>query len=327
MKAMINQRYGEPSSVLRLADVPRPVPGRDEVLIEVHAAAADPGVWILVTARPPAMRLMGFGLRRPKHPVRGRDLAGVVVGLGPGVTRFAVGDEVYGTCDRGSFAEYAVAPSKWLARKPDRLSFAEAAAVPVSGQTALEAIRAAGSPDGRRIMITGAGGGIGAFAVQLAVAAGGSVTAVCGPGKAELVRSLGADRVIDYTREEIDRDGPVHDVILDTAGCRPFPLLRRALTPTGTVLLAGGGHDAPGFLGGFTRQMRAPLVSLAGRQRFRPVAGRERAANLEELSGLIRSGTLTPVIDRTFPLAAAADALAYLSEGHPTGKIVITVRE
>lgn len=322
MKAVINRRYGDPS-VLTLAEIPRPVPGKGEVLVKVHAAAVDPGVWILVTARPPAMRLMGFGLLRPKHPVRGRDLAGVVVS--PGAS-FAAGDEVYGTCDRGSFAEYAVAPEKLLARKPARLSFAEAAAVPVSGQTALEALRAAGPGAGRRIMITGAGGGIGAFAVQLAIARGFAVTAVCGPGKAALAESLGADRVIDYTRDEVDRDGPVHDVILDTAGCRPFPLLRRALTPTGTVLLAGGGHDAPGFLGGFTRQLRAPLTTAFARQRFRPVAAHERAGNLVELSGLIGSGAVTPVIDSTFPLADAAAAVSRLAEGHPTGKIVIAVR-
>ncbi|MDP9795803.1 NADPH:quinone reductase-like Zn-dependent oxidoreductase [Catenuloplanes nepalensis] len=326
MKAMINREYGDPSAVLELADLPRPSPGRDEVLIEVRAAAVDPGVWILITGRPPAARL-AFGVRRPRQPVRGRDLAGVVVETGPGVTGFAVGDEVHGTCDRGSFAEFTVAPVKWLAHKPARLSFAEAAAIPVSGQTALDAIRAAGPLTGRRIMIIGAGGGIGAFAVQLAVAEGAHVTAVCGPGKAPLMARLGADRVIDYTRAEIDSDGPVHDVILDTAGCRPFPLLRRALTPTGTVLLAGGGHDAPGFLGGFTRLLGAPLAGLFGRQRLRPVAGRERAASLVELGRRVDAGRLTPVIDRTFPLSGAASAVAHLAEGHPTGKIVITMGE
>ncbi|MDR7274474.1 NAD(P)-dependent alcohol dehydrogenase [Catenuloplanes atrovinosus] len=325
MKALINRRYGDPSAVLELADLPRPSPARGEVLIRVHAAAVDPGVWILVTGRPPAMRLMGFGVRRPKHPVRGRDLAGVVVETGPDVTTLAPGDEVYGTCDRGSYAEYTVAPVTWLARKPARLSFAEAAAVPVSGQTALAAIRAAGPLTGRRMMITGAGGGIGVFAVQLAIAAGARVTAVCGPGKAALMESLGVDRVIDYTRDEVDRDGPVHDVILDTAGCRPFPLLRRALTRTGRVLLAGGGHDAPGLLGGFTRQLRAPLLTTFARQRFRPVAGRESTAGLEDLSRAIDAGTLTPVIGRTFPLESGADAITHLAGGHPTGKTVITI--
>ncbi|GAB7052069.1 NAD(P)-dependent alcohol dehydrogenase [Catenuloplanes indicus JCM 9534] len=321
---MINRRYGDPSAVLQPADLPRPTPGRGEVLVEVHAAAVDPGVWILITGRPPAARL-AFGVRRPRQPVRGRDLAGVVVAAGPGVTAFTAGDEVYGTSGRGSFAEFTVAPVRRLARKPARLSFTEAAAIPVSGQTALDAIRAAGPLTGRRIMIIGAGGGIGAFAVQLAVAAGAHVTAVCGPGKAPLMESLGADRVIDYTRAEIDSHGPVHDVILDTAGCRPFPLLRRALTPTGTVLLAGGGHDAPGFLGGFTRQLRAPLAGLFGRRRLRPVAGHERAAGLEEINRLVEAGRLTPVIDRTFPLTEAAAAVGYLARGHPTGKIVVTV--
>ncbi|MDR7326229.1 MULTISPECIES: NAD(P)-dependent alcohol dehydrogenase [Catenuloplanes] len=321
---MINRRYGDPSTVLHLADLPRPSPGRGEVLIEVRAAAVDPGVWILITGRPPAARL-AFGLRRPRQPVRGRDLAGVVVATGPGVTGFTAGDEVYGTSDRGSFAEFAVAPVTRLAHKPTRLSFTEAAAIPVSGQTALDAIRAAGPLTGRRIMIIGAGGGIGAFAVQLAVAGGAHVTAVCGPGKAPLMDSLGADRVIDYTRAEIDRDGPVHDVILDTAGCRPFPLLRRALTPAGTVLLAGGGHDAPGFLGGFTRQLRAPLAGLFSRRRLRPIAGHERAAGLEEINRLVEAGHLTPVIDRTFPLSDTVAAIAHLAAGHPTGKIVITM--
>lgn len=324
MKAMINRRYGDPSAVLHLADLPRPSPGRGEVLVEVRAAAVDPGVWILTTGRPPAARL-AFGVRRPRQPVRGRDLAGVVVATGPGATGFAPGDEVYGTTGRGSFAEFTVAPVRWLAHKPARLSFTEAAALPVSGQTALDAIRAAGPLTGRRIMIIGAGGGIGAFAVQLAIASGAHVTAVCGPGKAALMESLGADRVIDYTRAEIDRDGPVHDVILDTAGCRPFAVLRRALTPAGTILLAGGGHDAPGLLGGFTRQLRAPLAGLLGRGRLRPVAGRERTAGLEELNRRIEAGQLTPIIDGTFPLAEGAAAVAYLAQGHPTGKIVITM--
>ena len=324
MKAIVQDSYG-PAEVLRLRDVAPPVLKENQVLVRVHAAGVDPGVWVAMTGRPYAARL-GFGLRRPRVAVRGRDLAGVVTAVGSRVTGFRPGDEVYGTCETGSYAQYAAARQDRLARKPASLSFEQAAAVPISGATALLAVRDAGRVrPGQRVMVTGAGGGVGSFAIQVAKAVGATVTAVCGPGKADLVRALGADEVIDYTREEVDRDGPCHDVIIDLAGCRPFALLRRALTPRGRLVLAGGGHDAGGLLGGFHRQLRAPLVSLTTRQRIRGLAASERAENLTELTRLIESGAVTPVIDRVYPLERTADAVRHLEGGHATGKVVVSV--
>lgn len=324
MKAIAQNEYG-PADVLQLRDVARPSAAEGQVLVQVRAAGVDPGVWICMTGRPYAARA-AFGLRRPRVQVRGRALAGVVTAVGAGATRFRPGDEVYGTSPGGTFAEYTVASWKQLAFKPPSLSFEQAAAVPISGVTALQCVRDGGQVQaGQQVMITGAAGGIGSFAVQIATALGASVTGVCSTGKAELVLSLGARKVIDYTSDEVDSDGPRYDVIIDTAGCRPLPLLRRALTPRGTLVLAGGGHDAGGLLGGYTRQLRAPLVSMFTSQHLRGLAARERARELEELTDLIESGAVTPVVGRTYPLAGAPDAIRYLAGGHPTGKIIITV--
>jgi NADPH:quinone reductase-like Zn-dependent oxidoreductase len=324
MKAITQDKYGS-ADVLQLRDVAQPAPGKDEVLVKVRAAGVDPGVWICMTGRPYAARA-AFGLTKPKVAVRGRALAGVVTAVGAGVQRFQPGDEVYGTSLGGTFAEYTVTNGQRLAPKPAALSFEQAAAVPISGVTALESVRDGGQVQaGQRVMIIGAAGGIGSFAVQIATALGARVTGVCSAGKADLVRSLGAEDVIDYTRDEVDRDGPRYDVIIDTAGCRPLSLLRRALTPRGTLVLAGGGHDAGGLLGGYTRQLRAPLVSAFVTQRLRPLASRERAADLEELGSLIESGKVTPVVDRTYSLADAPEAIRYLAEGHASGKIVISI--
>lgn len=323
MKAIVQDRYG-PADVLELRDIGQPSAGDGEVLIEVRAAGVDSGVWVFLTGQPYLVRPVS-GLRRPRVPVRGRDVAGVVVAVGAGVTRFRPGDEVYGTCVTGSYAEYAVAPQRLLAPKPPGLSFAQAAAVPISGGTALQAVRAAGIQAGHRVLITGAAGGVGSFAVQLAAAAGAQVTAVCSGGKAELVRSLGAVDVIDYTRDEVDRDGPVHDAVIDTAGRRPLGLLRRALTRRGTLVLVGGGHDSGGLFGGFHRQLLAPLLLMWAPQRVRNLMAREDADHLAELTRLIDSGAVRPVVDRTYPLAEAPDAIRQLAQGHPAGKIVVTV--
>ncbi|GAA1860055.1 NAD(P)-dependent alcohol dehydrogenase [Asanoa iriomotensis] len=327
MKAVAQSVYGS-ADVLALRSLPRPVPRPREVLVEVRAAGVDPGVWVNMTGRPYASRV-AFGLTRPKVAVRGRALAGVVASVGAEVTTFKPGDEVYGTCGGGSFAEFAVALPRRLAPKPVSLSFVEAAAVPISAVTALAAIRDAGlrsgDVSGRKVMVIGAAGGIGAYAVQLAVAAGASVTGVCGPGKVELVRSLGAADVIDYTTAEVDSLGAVHDVVIDTAGCRPLALLRRAMTPRGNLILAGGGHDAGGLLGGFTRQLRAPFVSPFVSQRVAGLTALERAEDLEALTPMFDEGTLKPVIDRVYPLADAPAAISYLAEGHPTGKIVVAI--
>ena len=325
MKAIVQDVYGSPDT-LRFGDVDMPVIGDDEVLVRVRAAGVDPGVWHLMTGRPYLFRLMGMGVRRPKVPVRGRDLSGVVAAVGSRVTRFRAGDEVYGVTTVGSFAEYACSRESDLARKPANLSFEQAAAVPVSGTTALQGLRNVGRVQpGQHVLVIGAGGGVGSFAVQLAHTFGARVTGMCSTAKTDLVRSIGADDVIDYTREEVDARGPQFDLILDTAGRRPLSLLRRALTPYGTLAIVGGeGGDR--WLGGFDRQILwAPLRSAFSDQQLRAVVAKERTEDLEYLTTLIEDGKVTPVIDRTFPLREAPEAIRYLAQRHPGGKIVVTV--
>ncbi|PMR62573.1 NAD(P)-dependent alcohol dehydrogenase [Verrucosispora sp. ts21] len=325
MRAIVQDSYG-PADVLRLGAVDRPRVGDDEVLVQVRAAAVDPGVWIFMVGQPYLVRLAS-GLRRPRVPVRGRDLAGVVAEVGARVTRFRPGDEVFGTCLRGSYAEFASTSARRLAHKPANVSFAQAAAAPVSGLTALRAVRDSGAVrPGQRVMVIGASGGVGSQAVQIAKAYGATVTGVCAPARADLVRSLGADDVLDYTREEVDRDGPVYDVVIDTGGDRPLSLMRRALTPRGTLALVGGTYTRGGLLGGYGRQMfGAPLLSLFVGHRLRNVSAVERSEDLDELRDLIASGALTPPVDSCYPLAEAADALRHLRTGHPAGKIVVTI--
>jgi NADPH:quinone reductase-like Zn-dependent oxidoreductase len=323
MKAITRDVYG-PADVLNLRDIDKPAIGDNEVLVEVRAAGVDPGVWIFMTGRPMAVRL-ATGLRRPKLAGLGRAVAGVVTAVGAGVTRLSPGDEVYGTCESGSFAEYATARQHRLATKPTNLTFEQAAATPISAVTALQSIRDAQIQSGQRVLITGAAGGIGSFAVQLVQTYGASVTGVCGTSKVELVRSLGAEDVIDYTQHEIDHNGTRYDVIIDTAGNRPLSVLRRAVTVRGTIALVGGGHAQGRIMGGFQRQMAAPLLSLFGSQRVCGVTGREHYEDLDELTPLLNSGAVTPIIDRTYTLANAADAIRYLAQGHPAGKVVVTV--
>lgn len=325
MKAIVQDVYGS-AEMLQLRDVDRPTIGDDDVLVRVRAAGVDPGVWHLMTGQPYLVRAMGFGLRRPKVKGRGRDVAGVVEAVGARVTRLKVGDEVYGTCESGSFAEYAAAREKRLAAKPANLSFEQAAAVPISGVTALQGVRDSGRVrPGQQVMVIGAAGGVGSFAVQIAKAFGATVTAVCGTAKAELVRSLGAEDVIDYTRDEIDVNGARYDVIIDTAGNRPRSLLRRAMTRNGTLVMVGGEHGRGRLLSGFQRQMLAPLHSMFVSQRLLGLIARERSEDLEALTKLIESGAVTPVLDRTYSLAEAPDAIRYLAQGHAAGKVVVTI--
>jgi NADPH:quinone reductase-like Zn-dependent oxidoreductase len=326
MKAIVQDVYGS-ADVLELRDIDRPSIGDDDVLVRVRAAGVDPGVWHLMTGQPYLVRAMGFGLRKPTVAVRGRDVAGVVEAVGTRVTRVHAGDEVYGTCESGSFAEYAAAPAKRLASKPVNLSFEQAAVVPISGVTALQAVRDYGRVQlEHRVMVIGAAGGVGSFAVQIAKAFGARVTGVCSTAKVDLVRSLGADDVIDYTQNEIDSTGARYDVVIDTAGNRPLALLRRAMTPRATLVLVGGEQGRGRVLGGFDRQLlRAPLVSMFVRQRLRSLAAKERAEDLDALSRLIESRAVTPVIDRTYPLAEAPDAIRYVAEGHAAGKVAVTV--
>jgi NADPH:quinone reductase-like Zn-dependent oxidoreductase len=324
MKAIVQDRYGS-ADVLELGDVDMPVPKDDEVLLRVHAAGVEPGVWHLMTGMPYLVRLLGYGLRRPKVRVRGRDVAGRVEAVGKDVTEFRPGDEVFGICE-GSFAEYACARADKLVPKPANLTFEQAAVVPISGLTALQGVRDRGQVQrGQRVLVIGAAGGVGSFAVQLAKAFGAEVTGVCSTTKADLVRSIGADQVIDYTREDF-ADGTRHwDLILDTAGNRSLSQLQRALAPKGTLVLVGG-EGGGRWLGGFERQlfwapMRSPFVG----QKLRSLASKERKEDLQTLRELIEAGKVTPVIDRTYPLAEAPEAIRYLAQGHPRGKVAVTV--
>jgi len=323
MKAIVQDRYGT-ADVLELRDVEKPQPGDDEVLIRVHAAGVDPGVWHLMTGQPYLVRVMGFGLRKPKIRIRGMDAAGTVEAAGRNVIQLKQGDPVYGTCD-GSFAEYACARAERFAPKPANLSFEQAAAVPISGMTALNGLRDAGKlQPGQNVLIIGAAGGVGTYAVQLAKAFGAVVTGVCSTSKAELVRSIGADEVIDYTREDFTDGTRQFDLILDTAGRRPLSELRRALTPQGTLVIVGGeGGDR--WLGGFQRQIFAPLRSRFSEQKLLGLISKERHQDLMTLKDLIEAGNFTPVLDRTYPLSEAAQAIRYLEQGHARGKVVITV--
>ncbi|MDQ0661779.1 NADPH:quinone reductase-like Zn-dependent oxidoreductase [Arthrobacter ulcerisalmonis] len=323
MQAVVQDLYGS-ADVLELRDIARPQPRDGEVLIRVRAAGVDQGVWHLMTGLPYLVRLFGYGLKKPKVPVRGREVAGVVEAVGSGVTRFAPGDEVFGTCD-GSFAEYVCAKEDKVARKPLSLSFEEAGAAPISGVTALQAVRDAGHVTvGQKVLILGAGGGVGSFAVQLAKAFGAEVTGVCSTGKVELVRSLGADYVIDYRTSHIAGAGKLYDVILDTAGNRPLSLLRRLLVPKGTLVIIGG-EGGGKLTGGFQRSLVAPLVSLFSGRKFKGLVAKETYLDLEALASLMEAGSVKPAVDKVFSLAEVRDAIQYLHEGRARGKVVVRV--
>jgi NADPH:quinone reductase-like Zn-dependent oxidoreductase len=324
MKAIVQDRYGS-ADVLELRDIEDPAVGPGDVLVRVRAAGCGPDVWHLMAGMPYIARLM-IGLREPKVGVRGWDVAGTVESVGANVTGFRPGDEVLGTAEGGSFAELAITRPDKLVPKPANLTFEQAAAVPISGTTALRAVRDAGNlQPGQRVLVIGAAGGVGSLAVQIAKAFGAEVTAVCSTSKADLVRSIGADHVIDYTREDLADGSRRWDLIVDTAGRRPLSQLRRALTPKGTLVIVGG--DGGGdWTGGFFRGMlRAPVVSLFVSQRLRGLASKVKQDDLATLNELIEAGKVTPVIDRTYPLIEAPDAIRYLEEGHARGKIVITV--
>src|SRR5215212_4251912 len=322
MQAVVQDTYGS-ADVLRLAQIPQPEIADNELLAGVRAAGVHIGDEHSVTGQPYLMRVMGFGLRAPKARVRGSDVAGVVEAVGTSVSRFKVGDQVFGTCV-GAFAEYATSREDKLAAKPANLTFEQAAAVPTSACTALQALRDAGGIEpGQQVLIIGASGGVGMFAVQLAKAFGAEVTGVCSTAKAELVRSIGADHVIDYTREDFADGRNRYDVILDIAGNRSLARLRRALTPRGTLVIVGA-EDAGTWLG-VRRQLRASALSPFVRQKLGTFISKERGEDLEELRTLLEAGTITPVIDRTFPLDLVPEAIRYLRDGRARGKIVITV--
>lgn len=324
MKAIVQDRYGS-ADVLKLRDVIKPVVGVDDVLVRVHAAGVHVGDWHLMSGQPYLMRIIGFGFRGPKARVRGMDVAGTVQAVGQNVTRFQAGDEVFGTCD-GSFAEYATARQDMLALKPADLTFEQAAAVPTSAFTALQALRTGGIQPGQNVLIVGASGGVGLFAVQIAKSFGADVTGVCSTAKLELVRSVGADHVVDYTKEDFinTRSGQRYDLILDMGGNRSLSQLRRALTARGTLVLVGGeGGDRWIGVG---RSLQALVVSPFVSHSLRPVSAKPNQADLQILKELVDAGKLTPVIDRRYSLTGVPDAIRYLHEGRAHGKLVISFR-
>jgi NADPH:quinone reductase-like Zn-dependent oxidoreductase len=322
MRAITHDRFGS-ADVLRLERIRRPVPAENEVLLRVHAAGVDRAAWHMMTGRPYLGRLV-FGFRTPRNRVLGIEVAGTVDGVGSAVTRVAVGDEVYGFA-RGSFAEYAIAREDKLAPKPSNLSFEQAAVVPVSAATALQALTDVGrAHPGQTVLVIGASGGVGSYAVQIAKALGADVTGVASTGKLDLVRALGADHVLDYTSDDFADGSHRYDVVLDIAGNPSLSRLRRALTPTGTAVITGG-EEGGAFSGGMNRQLRAVALSPLLRQRLAMFIAKQRSSDLERLRVLIEAGNVTPSLDRIYPLEAAADAVRYLAAGKARGKVAISL--
>ena len=319
MQAIVQDRYGS-AEVLEAQDIERPVIGDAEVLVRVRAASVHVGDWILMTGTPYVMRL-GTGLSKPKNPVPGTDIAGTVESVGPQVRSLKPGDAVFGWCT-GAFAEYARAPEDQLVKKPVNLTFEQAAAVGVSASTALQVLRDDAKVEpGQKVLINGASGGVGTFAVQIAKAFGAEVTGVSSTKNLELVRSLGVDHVIDYTQQDFRDGAERYDVILDNVGDHSMADTRRALTPNGKLLSNGGGHGS-GKLG---RTIRAFLVSLVVRQQARPSVKTQNRPDLIALKELAEAGQVTPVIGGTYPLVRTADAIGHVAAGHARGTLVIAM--
>jgi NADPH:quinone reductase-like Zn-dependent oxidoreductase len=336
MKAIVQQEYGSPDEVLELQDIDKPAVKDDEVLVRVHAASVHPDVWHVVRGVPYVLRIMGAGLIKPKNRVPGTDVAGHVESVGRNVKQFQPGSEVFGESVKGhqwhnggAFAEYVSVPEDALALKPANVTFEQAAAVPTSGFIAIQGIRDQGHVQaGHRVLINGAGGGVGTFAVQLAKAFGADVTGVDSSGKLDMVRSIGADQVIDYMQEDFTQSGKRYDLILDVPGNHSFSALRRALTPKGTYVLIG--HDRFGdsgrrWIGGIGQFLGQLVLSPFVSQRMAPRDSKETKDRLGVLKELIEAGKITPVVDRTYPLSEVPEAIRYLEEGHARGKVVITV--
>lgn len=322
MRAAVQHRYGPPS-VLEVSEVARPQPGPGDVLVRVGAAAVHVGDYFVMTGEPYVLRL-AFGLRRPRHGIPGRDLAGVVAAVGKDVTAVRPGDEVFGWSTAGTLAEYACVPADHLVAVPAGLPLVEAAAVPTSALTALQALRdIANLRPGQTVLVTGASGGVGSFAVQIAKAFGAEVTGVCSTRNVDLVRSLGADHVVDYSETDFTSAGRRYDVILDNVEAHPLAAVRRALTPTGTLIPNSGRGGR--WLGPLGRIATARLLSGFTRQRLQPLISVEKQRDLVALADLLATGQVTPLIDRTYPLDEAADALRYVGAGHTRGKVVVTL--
>ena len=323
MRAIVQDRFGPPD-VLRLADTELPEAGSDDVLVRVHAAGLNPYDWHVLRGDPLVARLMGVGLTKPKARVAGIDAAGVVEAAGANVRGLRNGDEVLGFC-RGAFAEYACAAADMVVPKPASLTFEQAAAVPIAATTALRGIRDVGAVTaGQRVLVNGAGGGVGTYAVQIAAALGAEVTGVCSTRNVGLVRSIGAAHVVDYTTEDFT-DGRTHyDVILDNVSSLPLTRLRGALTPKGTLVLNGGGSPGHVF-GPVAGIVRAVVANAFVSQRLRPLLSQQNREELLAVTGLIQDGKLTPVVDRTYPLAETVEGLRHVEQGHARGKVVVTV--
>jgi NADPH:quinone reductase-like Zn-dependent oxidoreductase len=321
MRAIVRNRYGS-ADVLRVSEVEVPDIGDEEVLVRVREAGLDRGAWHIMAGLPYLLRGAGYGLRRPKVAGLGSELAGVVEAVGAKVAGLAPGDAVFGTCS-ASFAEYASTEPDKLARMPANLSFEQTAAVPVSAVTALQALRDhARVQAGQQVLVIGASGGVGTFAVQIAKALGADVTGVASTQKLDLVRSLGADRVIDYTRADITDDGQRYDVVLDIGGNRPLSRLRRVLTGAGTLVIVGG-EGGGRWTGGIHRQLGATVLSLFVRQRLRTFIAKPNSRDLAALRVMIEAGSVTPAVDRVIALDQVPDAIRDLTRGRVYGKIVI----
>ncbi|MGW5636209.1 NAD(P)-dependent alcohol dehydrogenase [Streptomyces sp. NPDC003832] len=325
MKAVVQDRYGS-ADVLEFGEIDRPAPGPGEVLVRVHAASVNAYDWHFMHGDPKLARGM-MGLRGPRARVRGRDFAGVVEQVGAGITDLEAGDEVFGEAD-GAFAEYVCAPGGSVGPKPSNLTFEQAAAIPLAGNTALIGVRdVAAVREGQTLLVNGASGGVGTFAVQLGKAYGAEVTAVCSARNADLARSLGADHVIDYAREDFTRSGKRHDAVLDLVGNHSLAAFRRAVTPNGRLVLSGGGvYDGGSLVGPMALFIRRRLAAPFARQRLLELPAHQSRENLAALKELAESGRLTPVVERTYPLSEAAEAIRYLEVEHARAKVVITVR-
>ena len=320
MKAIVYTKYGPPE-ILELKEVEKPTPKDNEVLVKVHAASANAYDWHLLRADPFLVRLMGGGLLKPKNTILGADIAGQVEAVGRNVKQFQPGDEVFGESGFGAFAEYVCASENALALKPANISFEEAAAVPMAAVTALQGLRDKGQiQPGQKVLINGASGGVGTFAVQIAKSFGAEVTAVCSTRNLDMVRSIGADQVIDYTQEDFTKSGQRYDLILATNGYHPISDYKRALSPEGIYVCTGGSMAQI-----FQSMLLGPFISMTGSKKMGNSATRPNQKDLVFMKELLEAGKVVPVIDRRYPLSEVAEALRYLEEGHAQGKVVITV--
>ena len=322
MRAIVQDRYGETAEVLRLEEIDQPQIGADDVLVRIRAAGVHIGDWHVMAGLPYLLRVVGFGFRAPKVRVRGIDLAGTVEAVGQNVTRFQVGNEVFGTCE-GAFADYAATSEDNLARKPANLTFEQAAAVPTSALAALQALRDAGGiKAGQQVLLVGASGGVGLYAVQIAKSFGAEVTGVCSTAKVDMIRSLGADHVIDYSQEDFTQSRQQYDLILVMGGNHSLSQLKQVLRPGGTLVPVG--TEAGNRWVGGKAWIQAMLLSRLKRH-LRPLTTQPNQADLQFVAELLEAGKIRPVIDRTFPLSEVPEAMRYLTAGHARGKIVITV--